>query len=71
MNDNVYSAQEAAEKVGCDVRTIHRLAQRHQVGMSAGRVFVFRESDILFLRLRKQPQGFQEGNALWRKRKRP
>lgn len=68
MNETVYSAQEAAQKVGCDVRTIHRLAKRHDVGLRAGRTFVFRDSDILFLRLRKASQGFQPGNDLWKKR---
>ena len=69
MNEIVYSAAQAAEKLGCDVRTIHRLAKRYDVGLRAGKVFVFRDLDLHFLRLKKQGQGYQPGNQLWKRRK--
>jgi hypothetical protein len=70
MNDQFYSAKDAARILGCTPRTIERLAKKHTVGQKVGRVLLFRSLDLAVLRMRhKAWHRFQAGNEMWKKRK--
>lgn len=72
---NLYSAAEAAEKIGCNKSTVCRACDRHSIGRLVGRQRILTESDISRLQavIQDKPGNpkFNAGNYFGGTKKRP